>query len=111
MQACRYDKSGEQCNAKMKKLRLEYRKIKNKHGKIGEGRKNWKYFEAMDDILGHKPVTEPPVVDTSDAAVDVEETSEDQPKNESEQREEKNRETWSFKKPCTTHFSRLSGMA
>ena len=31
-------------------------------GKTGRGRKNWKYFEAMDQVLGHKPAIRPPVV-------------------------------------------------
>ena len=30
--------------------------------KTGRGRKNWKYFEAMDQVLRHKPATRPPLV-------------------------------------------------
>jgi len=46
----------------IKKLKGEYKKLKDKCGKTGEGRRNWDYFEAMDSILGHKPATHPQVV-------------------------------------------------
>lgn len=59
MEASRYQETGEQCNTKIKKLRFEYKKIKDK---TREGLKCWKYFEAMDSILGHKPATQPPIL-------------------------------------------------
>ena len=62
MENCGFCKSGDQCSCKIKKLRFEYKKIKDSMGKTGRGRKNWKYFEAMDQVLGHKPATCPPVV-------------------------------------------------
>ena len=62
MENCGFCKSGDQCSCKIKKLRFEYKKIKDTMGKTGRGRKNWKYFEAMDQVLGHKPATRPPVV-------------------------------------------------
>ena len=56
-------KSGSQCRDKIKKLRGEYRKVKDKRGKSGEGRyPEWEYFDALDAILGHRPATGPPVV-------------------------------------------------
>ena len=67
-----FDRSGTQCRDKIKyvkKLKAEYRKIKDKHGKTGTGRSSWKFFDDMDKILGHKPATCPPtVIDTSDSA-------------------------------------------
>ena len=42
---------------KQKKLKLEYRKIKDRHSKTGEGRQEWKFFEVLNDILGDKPAT------------------------------------------------------
>ena len=57
-----YKKSGEQCNSKIKRLRFEYKKIKDNRRKTGRGRKEWKFYEALDMILGHKPSTQPPVV-------------------------------------------------
>ena len=62
-----YNKNGEQCSSKIKKLRLEYRKIKDKRGKTGTSYKDWKYFDPLDSILGHKPATQPPVVVESSA--------------------------------------------
>ena len=49
----------------MKKLKLDYRKVKDKHNNTGENRSTWKFFDAMDAILG--PTTRPAVlVDTSE---------------------------------------------
>lgn len=62
MEKCGFKKTGEQCSCKIKKLRFEYKKIKDTRGKTGRGRKEWKYFEPMDELLGHKPATQPPVV-------------------------------------------------
>ena len=62
MEAAGYEKTADQCNSKIRKLKLEYRKIKDTRKKTGTGRKDWKYFEEMDAILGHKPATQPPVV-------------------------------------------------
>ena len=76
MQTAGYNKSAEQCSGKIKMLKFEYLKIKDKHGKTGEGRKNWKFLEPLDEVLGHKPATRPPVVvesgSTEDQEVDLE---------------------------------------
>ena len=38
----------------------------DKHGKTGEGRKRWKFFEALHSILAYRPATCPPhIIDTS----------------------------------------------
>ena len=47
----------EQCWEKVKKLKGDYRKIKDKQHKTGEERNDWEYFEAMDSVLCHKPAT------------------------------------------------------
>ena len=62
MEAAGYVKTGEQCNSKVRKLKLEYRKIVDNNNKTGRGRKDWKFFDAIDAVLGHKPATRPPVV-------------------------------------------------
>ena len=68
------NKTADQCRTKMKKLKSEYRKIVDKHSQTGQGRTNWKYFDAMDVILGHRPTTRPSVVvDTLATAIDPEE--------------------------------------
>ena len=43
----------------MKKLRSDYKRIKDKRGKTGEGRyPEWDYFDPIDAVvLGHKPAT------------------------------------------------------
>lgn len=44
----------------MKKLKAEYKKIKNE---TGQGcYLAWDFFDAMDNVLGHKPATQSPVV-------------------------------------------------
>ena len=55
-------KSGDQCRAKMKKLKMDYRKVKDRNGKTGRGTAIWKYFEALNAIFGHRPATAPPIL-------------------------------------------------
>ena len=62
LQSAGFQKTGVQCNCKIRKLKLEYRKIKDERSKMRRGRKEGKFFEAMDCVLGHKPATQPPVV-------------------------------------------------
>ena len=62
MEMAGFKKTADQCSSKIKKLRFEYRKIKDKNGKTGRGRSAWKFYEAMDQVLGHKPATQPPVL-------------------------------------------------
>lgn len=61
------EKTGEQCRTKVKKLRQEYKKIKDDHKETGNERKKWKFYDRINRILGNKPsVTPPVVVDTLD---------------------------------------------
>ena len=55
-------KSGEQCRSKLKKLRTEYKKIKDNHNLTGRGRTEWKFYDCLNEILGTRPATPPPVV-------------------------------------------------
>ena len=71
-----YNRTYQQCRDKIKKLKVEYRKEKDRTGKTGEEKSTWDYFQEMDSILGHKPSTRPPVViesmktdDTDDQAL------------------------------------------
>lgn len=52
---------------KMKKLRQKYKVEKDKTKRSGRGRSNgWKFFSKMDEVLAHKPNTQPPVsIDSS----------------------------------------------
>ena len=56
------EKTGEQCRTKVKKLRQEYKKIKDNHNLMDRGRIEWKYFEKLDKILGTLPATRPQVL-------------------------------------------------
>ena len=71
MEAAGYHKTSEQCNSKIRKLKLEYRKIKDDRNKTGRGRKTWTFFDAMDSVLGHKPATQPPVLIQSGEVVEA----------------------------------------
>ena len=65
MQEKGYTKTAVQCREKIKKLKGEYRKIKDQHNKTGTGRKKWRFHDALDSVLGNKPATMPPeLVDT-----------------------------------------------
>ena len=51
---------------KNKKLKRDYRKMKDHNGKTGRERKKWPFYDKMDGILGDRPANTPPVVvDTS----------------------------------------------
>ena len=61
-----FERTGKQCQDKIKKLKGDYRKVKDKRNKTGEGRyPEWDYFDSMDAILGHRPAMQPPVVVSS----------------------------------------------
>lgn len=61
--------SGEQCRCKVKKLCQEYKKIKDGHNMTGRGR-TWKFYDKLNNILGNRPATWPPVVlDTADDSI------------------------------------------
>ena len=57
-----YEKTVEQCAGKIKKLKFEYRRIRDSNSRTGRGRTEWKFLDAIDNVLGHKPTTQPPVV-------------------------------------------------
>lgn len=62
MNSAGYTKSSDQCWDKAKKLKTTYRKIKDKHNKIGDGRKKWPFLDTMDAVLGDRPSTRPTVL-------------------------------------------------
>jgi len=64
-----YERTLIQCRDKIKKLRGEYRKIKDSHKEMGNNRKKSKFFDKMNEILHNKPSVSPPVIlDTSVAS-------------------------------------------
>ena len=63
-----YERNGSQCREKIKKLKAEYKKIKDKNGKTGRGRKTMKFYDELNDILGTRPATRPAVLVDSSAS-------------------------------------------
>ena len=67
------DKTSEQCRAKIKKLKADYGKIKDKHNQTAESRSNRKIFDSIDAMLKHRLTTRPvDVLDTSGQPEDEE---------------------------------------
>ncbi|XP_016136671.1 zinc finger and SCAN domain-containing protein 29-like [Sinocyclocheilus grahami] len=56
MDAEGFQRTSKQCNIKRKKLRSDYRKVKNQKPK-GINQKNWKWFDMMDAVYGHRPAS------------------------------------------------------
>ena len=71
MKEAGYDKSCVQCRDKIKKLRGEYRKIKDNNKETGRNRKNLKFYDPLNEILASRPTTQPAVV--IDSLLEVEE--------------------------------------
>ena len=60
-----YKRDRLQCRNKIKNLKKEYRTVKDHNNETGRGRKTCKFFEELDEILGHRPASTPRVlVDT-----------------------------------------------
>lgn len=57
-----FTRTGLQCREKIKKLKGEYKKVKDKNKETGNNRKTCKFYEELDVVLGHKPATRPPVI-------------------------------------------------
>ena len=52
-----YDRTGTQCREKIKKLKVDYRKVKDKNNQTGNNRKGTKFYYTMNKILGIKLTT------------------------------------------------------
>ena len=57
-----YEGDWQQCKVKIKNLKSIYRDIKDHNGETGRGRKTCKFYKELDEILGHRPASIPPVV-------------------------------------------------
>ncbi|XP_036391259.1 1-aminocyclopropane-1-carboxylate synthase-like protein 1 [Megalops cyprinoides] len=49
-------RTGDQCREKIKKMKLEYRRIKDNQKTVRGGR-TWKFYEVMDQVLTNRPST------------------------------------------------------
>jgi len=54
-----YERDWQQCRAKIKNLKAEYKKVKDHNGVTGNGRKTVKFYNKLDEILGHRPASVP----------------------------------------------------
>ena len=52
-----YSRDWEQCKAKIKNLKTEYKAVKDNNGKTGRGWKTFNFFKQMDEVLGHRPAS------------------------------------------------------
>uniref|UniRef100_A0A1A8IYD4 Myb/SANT-like DNA-binding domain-containing protein n=2 Tax=Nothobranchius kuhntae TaxID=321403 RepID=A0A1A8IYD4_NOTKU len=50
-----FQRTSEQCRAKLKKIKAHYRKVKDSNGRSGNGRSTWKWYDVVDAIYGHRP--------------------------------------------------------
>lgn len=73
--------SGINVENKWKCLKRTYKTIKIKNNTSGNKRKNWQYFSAMNEVLGHKPEITPPATCSSTLGLQI-------LKNESEKKTE-----------------------
>lgn len=47
--------TGQQCDTKWKGLRNIYKQIKKHNEKSGNDRKNWQFYDIMDEVLFNRP--------------------------------------------------------
>ncbi|KAL3065130.1 hypothetical protein OYC64_015334 [Pagothenia borchgrevinki] len=52
-----YSRTVVQCRKKLKKMKSEYSLVKDNDNTSGASRKNWKWFDLMDTIYGHRPAS------------------------------------------------------
>lgn len=60
-----HQRSLDQCRDKVKKLRLQYQKVRDslrRSGSSSEEKEKFQWYEAVDQIIGHKPTSEPNVI-------------------------------------------------
>ena len=57
-----YLRDWKQCRCKIKNLKTTYKKIKDHNDVTGNGRKTFKFFHQLDEILGHRPASVPEVL-------------------------------------------------
>ena len=66
MRKAGYERTLVQCHDKIKKLKGDYRKIKDGHKETGNNRKKSKFYEKMNEVMSAKhSVTPPLILDTS----------------------------------------------
>ena len=66
-----YNGDWQQCKAKIKNLKGEYRAVKDHNNGTGRGRKTCKFFSELDEILGCRAASVPSVLLESCSALDL----------------------------------------
>lgn len=54
-----YERDWQQCRAKIKNLKADYKKVKDHDGVTGNGWKTVKFYNKLDEILGHRTASVP----------------------------------------------------
>ncbi|KAH3835405.1 hypothetical protein DPMN_108751 [Dreissena polymorpha] len=57
--------TGEACDSKFRLIKFKYKKIVDQHATSGSGRKNWEYFQRMDELFAGDPSVRPAMVVSS----------------------------------------------
>ncbi|XP_063052421.1 uncharacterized protein LOC134447066 [Engraulis encrasicolus] len=55
-----FNRTSGQCREKMKKLRFDYRRIRDRNNTSGSTRPQWRWYDDMDAIYGSGPVSQSP---------------------------------------------------
>ena len=58
-----FERHWQQCKAKLKNSKQDYKKIKDHNGVTGNGRQTCKFYDKLDAILGHRPASTPVLLD------------------------------------------------
>ncbi|XP_015238932.1 PREDICTED: myb/SANT-like DNA-binding domain-containing protein 2 [Cyprinodon variegatus] len=72
-----YDRDPKQCREKIKKLRTQYKKALDHNNTSGGGRKTWKFYGAMDKVLGLRASSRSPVLFSSTSSLNSAATKDD----------------------------------
>ncbi|XP_021165791.2 trihelix transcription factor GT-3a [Fundulus heteroclitus] len=62
MKARGYVRDPKQCREKIKKLRTQYKKVLDHNNRSGSGKKTWKFYSAMDEVLSVRASSRTPVL-------------------------------------------------
>ncbi|XP_062404233.1 uncharacterized protein LOC134094642 isoform X2 [Sardina pilchardus] len=53
-----YIRTSQQCREKLKKLKSDYRQVKDHNNRSGSNRKMWRWFDLMDAVYGRRPANQ-----------------------------------------------------
>ncbi|XP_012986527.4 zinc finger and SCAN domain-containing protein 29-like [Esox lucius] len=87
-------RTGKQCREKLKKLKQDYKKIKNHNNRSGSDRRSSKWFERLDALLGHRPALSGAAATVDSATALVEDTETDNQSVEDDLMENRSNDRW-----------------